>query len=500
MPNTIVQSTLPIAAAAAEPQIRLPPFQQIIYTPTILISLILLGIALVVVAYMSFRARKKAKAEARAGALKLAEKILVKRGGTPEDVTRLLYIFRAFPGLDPAAVAMIKDRFDDDLSPRLKQVFGGEFASRLESLYFPPPKTTRRGFGERDQDLRTLVEERRSIASSQAAATILDIMDATLRPGVAMKMHFQNIPGSYDCLAMGHDMQAFNITLPANNSALLALLKTGTQAEGTLEDGPSLIAFTAEVMQAVAGSMPYCRLSLWKSVWEVRKRDSVRLPLTLEIDFQHISTASAGSIRMSNLDKEIGTVRPGRLVDVSLGGCCIETPSTVVFSVGDMIRFSKVLAQGNPPATLLGAAVKVDKIRPEEHDGAIQRLHVQFLVIDDVSQRILVRTIRQLQEVAAKEEWLHSQHLLQQMRRNNVAIDGSPAPGLKRDSAKLASRANAGGTDGGSGGADKKRPSIRMPPKEGMKEPVPGTAPWVLPAAHDAAKASPPDRESGGMP
>ncbi|MCC8181164.1 MAG: PilZ domain-containing protein [Planctomycetes bacterium] len=225
---------------------------------------------------------------------------------------------------------------------------------------------------------------------------------------------------------MGHDTNHINVTLPANNNKLIASIKPGLMVEGSLESGPSLMAYTAEVLQAVAGSMPYCRITAWKSAWEVRKRESVRLPISVEIDFQHISTVATNNMRISNIDKELGTIRPGKLMDISLGGCCLETPSSAKFNVGDMVRFSKALVTGNPPATLLGAIVNVADIDPEENAGAIKRLHVQFLIIDDVSQRILVRTMRQLQDVMAREEWMQAQQLLQRMRRNKIENLGSP--------------------------------------------------------------------------
>jgi c-di-GMP-binding flagellar brake protein YcgR len=241
-----------------------------------------------------------------------------------------------------------------------------------------------------------------------------------------MKLSFEGIEGGYDCLVMGHGQIDINVTLPAHNDKLVASLRPGMRIEGMLESGPSLLAFSSTVIQAMAGSMPYCRITPWKSAWEVRKRDSLRLPIVLEIDFQHISTATAASINMSNLEKEIGTIRLGRLIDISLGGACIETPSSGTFRVGDMIRFSKSLVTGNPPATLLGALVDVDEIDPAQNEGSVQRLHVQFLVIDDVSQRILVRTLKQLQDMQDRNEWMQAQQLLQQMRRNNIQNIGSP--------------------------------------------------------------------------
>jgi c-di-GMP-binding flagellar brake protein YcgR len=243
---------------------------------------------------------------------------------------------------------------------------------------------------------------------------------------VSTRLAFEGLEGGYECIVMGHDMQSVNLTLPAHNDHLVSSLRPGMRIEGTLESGPSLLAFTSVVTQAVAGSLPYCRIEPWRTAWEVRKRESVRLPISLDIDFQHISTSAAASIQMASLDKEIGALRPGKLVDVSLGGCAIETPSSALFREGDMLRFSKSLVAGNPPATLLGALVKIDAINPEENEGCTQRLHVQFLVIDDVSQRILVRTMRQLQDVADRDEWMKAQQLMQQMRRNHVENIGSP--------------------------------------------------------------------------
>ncbi|MCC8189166.1 MAG: PilZ domain-containing protein, partial [Planctomycetes bacterium] len=422
MPTTFLAG-LPPVAATMDLQHRLPPMQNVIFTPTILVSIVLLGLALVVMGYLARRSRAAERLAARQDALRMMERILVKRGGTAEDVDRMQYVFQSHAELDPAASVMVRERFRDDLRPHLDAAFGPAFAERMEKIYFPPPKDTRK-------TLATAVpaaapgagdSARTGPASAQASAAIMDLMDATLRPGALVRMTFTGLQGGYDCLVMGHDSQAINITLPANNDRLVTSLRPGMKTDGTMESGPSLLAFTSRVIQAVAGSMPYCRITPWQTVWEVRKRDSVRLPISLDIDLQHISTATAGSIKMATLEKEIGTLRPGKLMDISLGGCCIETPSSASFQVGDMVRFSKPLITGNPPAPLLGAVVNIDAIDPGTNDGSVQRLHVQFLVIDDVSQRILVRTLRQLQDITERDEWMLAQQMLQKMRRAKIA-------------------------------------------------------------------------------
>ena len=489
-------TSLPIAATM-DLQYRLPPFQQIFFTPTIIVSVVLLGIALVVVIYFAHRARIKAKLESRREALRMVERILLKRGGTIEDVDRMLNVFRANPKLDPAAIVMIREKFHDELRPVLERMFDQKFGDRMELIYFPPPKDTRRGISAPPADLREKVEEQKTTQSSQAVAAILDLMDATLRPGVIVRMTFEGLEGGHQCLVMGHDMQGFNITLPANNDQLIASIHAGSTADGTLESGPSLLAFSAKVIQAVAGSMPYCRLSLWKTAWEVRKRDSSRLPISLDIDFQHISTSSAESIRVSNLNKEIGTIRPGRLVDLSLGGCGIETPSNATFAVGDMVRFSKVLVASSAPATLLGSIVNIDNIDPDTHEGCVRRLHIQFLVIDDVSQRILVRTLRQLQDVAEREEWLQAQQLLQKMRRNNIKSIGSPGAAARKESTRIYSAANRPTAAPGRTGTRPASNRISSAAKPGVK-PSTRSLPKLPPRQSSRPSAKPPPKTPPG--
>ncbi len=413
--------------ATIDLQGRLPIPQQTLLTPTIIVSITLLIIAIIVVVYLAQRSRIKAKREAYRDALRMAEKILLKRGGTPDDVDHVLNIFRAVPKLDPAAIIMMKTRFHDEFLPYLDRNFPKTYGEKIEKLFFPPPKDTRRALAGQAADVKNLVEEQKTVTAGQTAAALLDLMDATLKPGVICRLTFEGVEGGYECLVMGHDMNTINVTLPANNDQLVASIRPGMLIEGMLESGPSLLAFTSTVIQAVAGSMPYCRITPWKTAWKVRKRDAVRLPISLDIDFNHISTAAAGSIKMSTLDKELGTIRPGKLMDISLGGSAIETPSGATFVIGDMVRFSKSLTAGNPPATLLGAIVGIKEIDPETHDGCVQRLHIQFLVIDDVSQRILVRTLRQLQDVMDRNEWMQAQQLMQKMRRAKIHNIGSPA-------------------------------------------------------------------------
>ncbi|MCD7896329.1 MAG: PilZ domain-containing protein, partial [Planctomycetaceae bacterium] len=460
IPRGITQGRLWPTAFAAVPlppvpigatidlQGRLPPPQQTLLTPTIIVSITLIILAIIVFFYLAQRARIRAKREAYRDALKMAEKILLKRGGTPDDVDHVLNVFRAVPKLDPAAIIMMKTRFHDEFLPYLDRNFPKTYGEKIEKLFFPPPKDTRRALAAQAADVKSLVEEQKSVTAGQTAAALLDLMDATLKPGVICRLTFEGVEGGFECLVMGHDMNTINVTLPANNDQLVASIRPGMLIEGMLESGPSLLAFTSTVIQAVAGSMPYCRITPWKTAWEVRKRDAVRLPISLEIDFNHISTAAAGSIKMSTLDKELGTIRPGKLMDISLGGCAIETPSGATFVVGDMVRFSKSLTAGNPPATLLGAIVGIKEIDPEQNEGCVQRLHIQFLVIDDVSQRILVRTLRQLQDVMDRNEWMQAQQLMQKMRRAKIHNIGSPAAtgytAARGDTDRLA--AGTGGT------------------------------------------------------
>lgn len=415
-------------------QYRLPPFQQIFYSPAIGVSLLLLLVGIIVILYLSRRAKEKGRRENRLESLRTAEKILLKRGGCQDDMHRLLGIFNSYPKIDPAEIIMIRERFREKLTPLLVSAYGQHFADRMETLYFPPVREVHTAIKEKEEELKTAIEEGKTGPGTRSGPAILDLMDAILKPGLVVRLMFEGQEGGHECLVMGHDMQSISFTLPANNHHLIASLVPGLKVEGSLENGLSLLAFSSTVIQAVAGSMPYCRIGAWTSVWEVRKRDSIRLPLSLEMDFQHISTLAASSIKMANLDKEIGVLRPGHLTDVSLGGCCIDTPSEAVFNVGDMIRFSRSLLPGSPPVTLLGALVSVQRIEPEINEGSKQRLHAQFLIIDDVSQRLLVRALRHLQDLAEKDEWLQAQQLLQKMRRNQIQPMGSPAPVSSRDS------------------------------------------------------------------
>ncbi len=420
-----IPQPLPIAATI-DLQGRLPPFQQTIITPTIIVSLILLGIALIAVIYLSHRSHRLAKRAAYQESLKTAERILLKRGGTLEDVDRILYVFRSAPKLDPSTMIMLKDRYLQDMQPILDRYFGAAFSERIEKLFFPPQHEVRRAYAKQTREVGSSVEEQKTVSAGQTPANILSLMDSTLKPGMIARLVFDGIEGGYECLVMGHDLNSINLTVPAHSDQLLAKLHPGRRIEGVIESGPTLLAFTSDVIQAVAGSMPYCRISAWKSAWEIRTREAVRLPISLEVDFNHISTAASENIKMASLDKVLGTIRPGRLVDISLGGCCLESPSDALFKIGDMVRFSKSLVSGNPPATLLGAIVNTKDIDPEENDGCRQSLHIQFLIIDDVSQRILVRTIRQLQDSVDRQEWLRSQQLFQKMRRNKIPNIGSP--------------------------------------------------------------------------
>ncbi len=422
---TIPLTGLPLAATM-DLQYRLPPPQQVLMSPTIMISLFLIVATIVVAFIMYQRAQAKAKKQKRRDDLLLAKKLLFKRGGTDDDFERLSFVFENYPKLDPAAAVMVHDTFRSRLKPILESTFDQLFSARIERFYFPPPKDT--NALAKEKNLKKLVAQTKNVADIQAAAAMIDLMDATLKPGTILKVSFEGIENNYECLVMNYNMQFLNVSLPANNPHLIGSLEPGLRVEGNFETGPSLMAFNTHVLGIVGGSMPFCRLGIWKNAWEVRKRDSVRLGILIEVDFQHISTAASANYTLAQLDKEIGAVRPGRLVDLSLGGGCVETPSSYQFNVGDFIRFTTPLVEGHPPATLLGAIVDIHDLDPQQHEGMIKRMHVQFLALDDVSQRLLARAMKQLQDAATHNDWLKAQRMLAQMRQNQIPETGMMTP------------------------------------------------------------------------
>ncbi len=397
---------------------RLPPFQQVLFSPTIAATLILLLIGVIVFFVLYSRANRIEKAKKREENLKLVQRLLLKRGGSEDDLDKVLFIFNSHPRIDPSAAVMVQEDFLNTVWPLMAKTYGKDFAARIQKFYFPPPKDT--NAIAKEKNLKKLVEGTKNVAETQAVAAMIDLMDATLKPGVVLRLTFEGIEGGFNCLTINHSMHFLNATLPANYPTLLSTLQPGLGVEGTFESGPSLMAFTSSIVSVVGGSMPFCRLSVWKNAWEVRKRDSVRLDISLDIDFQHISTAAASSIRMSQLDREMGAVRPGKPVDLSLGGCGIETSSRYDFSEGDFIRFSTALMPGLPPATLLGAIVDIRNLDPEANGGMIKHIGIQFLALDDLSQRLLARAMRQLQEVSSRKEWVRAQRLLEEIRRHNM--------------------------------------------------------------------------------
>lgn len=416
---------LPLAATM-DLQYRLPPPQQVLMSPTIMVSLLLFIAAIIVVVFLYQRAQTKAKRQKRRDDLLLAKKLLFKRGGNDEDFERLNFVFENYTRIDPAANVMVHDNFKTRLKPILESTFDQLFAARIERFYFPPPKDT--NALAKEKNLKKLVAQTKNVADVQAAAAMIDLMDATLKPGTILKVSFDGIENNYECLVMNYNMQFINVTLPSNNPHLMNSLEPGLRAEGSFETGPSLMAFNSTVLGVVGGSMPFCRLSIWKNAWEVRKRDSVRLGIMIEVDFQHISTAASANYTLAQLDKEIGAIRPGRIVDLSLGGGCVETPSSYQFNVGDFIRFTTSLVDGHPPATLLGSIVDINNLDPQQHEGMVKRLHVQFLALDDVSQRLLARAMKQLQDAATHSDWLKAQRMLAQMRQNKIPEAGMMVP------------------------------------------------------------------------
>ena len=167
--NDAFPTPLPLAAAF-DLQGRLPPFQQILLNPTIIFSLVLLGLGLVAVLILSYRARIRAAKEARREALRMVEKILLKRGGLPDDVDRMLLVFHTHPELNPATLIMMREKFQADLRPLLEVTFEKKFGERMEKIFFPPPKDTRRALAEQDKNVQSIVDEQKASQVLEAYA------------------------------------------------------------------------------------------------------------------------------------------------------------------------------------------------------------------------------------------------------------------------------------------------------------------------------------------
>ena len=132
--------TLPLAAGEGY---RLPPLTQILFTPTVVITLIVLIAAIIAIAYMSHRAKLRKREEDRAEALRMAGKIILKRGGAEEDAEAVNRLFAENPGIDPGEVIMLRDKFCDLFLPLATASQGVEFRERLLALFFHPIKKPR---------------------------------------------------------------------------------------------------------------------------------------------------------------------------------------------------------------------------------------------------------------------------------------------------------------------------------------------------------------------
>lgn len=432
---------MPLAAAVES--YGLPPLQQVIFSIPILISVIIL-IAIGVVLYYAMRkSAVKEREQLRQDALQLARRVLLKRGGTDADWKKIIAAFESGNNLNPTAIFMQKDIFAGTFVPLLTGQFDQKFAQRMFSIFFPPQRDSARIVeGQPQQQGPQRTKETQRVAAGAAASNsatsdsnrfssrritsqgVLDLMDGSLRPGSMATLKFRGIDDPMQCVVMGHNSQNIDFALPAGKQRLVPKITPGLRVEGFLEHGPVLLGFTSAVIMAVGGSMPYVRMEAWHTARDIRKRDAVRLHLSLEITFQHIPTSQADAIRMSALDQESGSVIPGRLIDVSLGGCCIETASNNMFKIGDMIRFSKALAPNTEPVTLLGSLVNS---KPATDENPFQRLNIQYLLVDETSQIQLVRALKQLHQQSAQQEWMRAQQLLQKMRHNKIQSIGAPA-------------------------------------------------------------------------
>ncbi|MDR3211414.1 MAG: PilZ domain-containing protein [Planctomycetota bacterium] len=459
----------------------LPSIQQIYFSPSIAITILLLVLCIVGAFLFNYYHSRKVKRANFQDNLVMARRALHKRGATDNDIEKALRTLKTLTEIDLSRALIMRSTFHDKVWSPLSQMHNQAFANHIQEILFPKGRSTIVGINRADNTSPgtgtgtgtsesvtanavnsnseyspvvsdtgfftkissaelDLLGENDTFSESQPAATAATtratakpspdpVAPSQLEPGMSLRMNFSGINGSIVCHVIRHDKTGITITIPTDYPSLIQTLHPGTTANGIYESGTSLMAFVTEVTSVSTSSLPFVKLAVWKNVWEVRKRDSLRLRIDLQIHFQHVTTAGTNMIDMNELEKAIDFLHPGRLSDISLGGCSLETEENLGFAIGDLLRFRAQLITGQSPGTFLGSIVHVHSDKAENENKSLHNLGIQFISMSDISQRLLIQTIHRLQQSHENEVKQKAVELIEQLKTRKIGpLPAAPKP------------------------------------------------------------------------
>lgn len=218
-----------------------------------------------------------------------------------------------------------------------------------------------------------------------------------LEPNAKLRVHFQDIPGTYTCTVIHVTDKAFVITLPTVKGKHIRP-KKGKWVEGYITRGRGLYSFRSAVEETFLGGVFACRLLHSNDLQQVHQREAVRASVQASIRFSHFAASQLGAdqIDFESLEAQLNNQHDGTVKDISVGGSALLTLAQTRFAVGDFVQFDLQLLEDEPRHTVLGQVVHVTP--QDTSEGVAHMLHIQFLGLDEEAEGSLARTVHALQE------------------------------------------------------------------------------------------------------
>jgi c-di-GMP-binding flagellar brake protein YcgR/heme exporter protein D len=193
--------------------------------------------------------------------------------------------------------------------------------------------------------------------------------------GQQLRLRFSGYPGAYRAVVIGVDPQGLLVSFSDRTGRDMQLNRYD-RVTGVFEQNGELISFQTEVLEASSNEVYTCRLAHSTRVQHLKRRESVRVPVSRPIRFEWVP-AEALQKPSGDHPSTHGKHRPreGTLIDLSLGGCAIGVGPDAMVSEHDIVIFRLDITDEIEPIDCVGRVLSLE-IRREENRGI---LHVAFL-------------------------------------------------------------------------------------------------------------------------
>jgi len=296
------------------------------------------------------------------------------RGVGEAEIAAAGRYFFANPDLDPESCVMDSALFARTLGPFWIEEFGQELHSVTSGLLF-------------NRQNPVVDAERRKPPTGGKKAKEPSAALPFVTPGHAIRIVPTDGQEGFSDVILNTRADRIVVSMPHT-----VRLKPGQAVEVHLDIGLALCGLVGRVVEISQDPPPACQIGKFVEGWVIRRRQAIRLKMTRPIRFGCMPVSETPQVQsLTEINSRLAPTFAGELQDLSYGGCHITTAEDHDFRKGDLVRYSIELVADSPPASLYGAVVHTVR----RHGGAGVGLHIQFLVLDNGTQEVLARALRQ---------------------------------------------------------------------------------------------------------